>query len=109
MYKKKIKNEFEKDGYKVSLLDIDYKDVSICMVDIDGRRETYCKVKNSPIYYYITEGQGVFYIDSEIVVEKGDLIEISSNKKYIYEGNMKMLELIPNSFKKLEIEEEAEI
>ena len=32
MYKKKINDEFEKDGYKVSLLDIDYKDVSICLL-----------------------------------------------------------------------------
>ena len=55
MYKKKIKDEFEKDGYKVSLLDIDYKDVSICLVDIEDIRNTFCKIKNSPIYYYIVD------------------------------------------------------
>lgn len=106
MYKKKISDKFKKDGYKVSLLDIDYKDVSICLVDIEDARKTYCKIKNSPIYYYIVEGKGEFLIGEEITVEKGDLIEITANKKYTYKGNMKMLEIIPNSFEKLEVEEE---
>lgn len=106
MYKKEIKNKIEKDGYKVSLLDIDYKDVSICIVDINEKRETYCKIKNSPIYYYIVDGDGIFFIEAEIHVKTGDLIEIPQNIKYTYNGKMKMLEIIPNSFEKLNIEEE---
>ena len=96
MYKKKIKDKFEKDGYKVSLLDIDYKEVSMCLVEVDEVRKTYCRISNSPIYYYIIEGQGMFFIEDDIEVEKGDLIEITANKKYTYKGNMKMLEIIPN-------------
>jgi len=107
MYKKKIKDEFEKDGYKVSLLDIDYKNVSICLVEIKDARKTYCKIKNSPIYYYIIEGQGMFFIEDNIEVKKGDLIEITANKKYTYKGSMLMLEIIPNSFDNLEVEEEV--
>lgn len=106
MYKKNIKDEFEKDGFRLSLLDIEYKDVSICMVNIDGSRETYCQIKNSPIYYYIIEGEGTFYIEDEIVINKGDLIEIPANKKYTYKGNMKMLEMIPNAFNNLDVIEE---
>lgn len=106
MYKKEIKGKIEKDGYKVSLLNIDYKDISICIVDIKKNRETYCKIKNSPIYYYIIEGEGIFFIEEEICVKSGDLIEIPQNVKYTYNGNMKMLEIIPKSFEKLNIEEE---
>lgn len=106
MYKKKINEEFEKDGYKISLLDIDYKNVSICIVDIDGVRQTYCEIKNSPIYYYIIEGNGIFYIEDEIIAQKGDLIEIPVNKKYTFKGKMKLLEIIPNSFENLDFEEE---
>lgn len=96
--KKNVLNEFEKDGYKVSLFDTEYKDVSICFVEVKDKRETFCTIKNSPIYYYIVEGEGLFFIDDEIVVKKGDLIEILENKKYTYKGNMKMLEIIPKSF-----------
>lgn len=107
MYKKIITNRFEKDGYKVSLLDIDYKDISICLVNVEEERQTYCNIKNSPIYYYITEGNGTFFIKETISVEKGDLIEIPENTKYTYKGNMKMVEFIPNSFETLIIEEES--
>ena len=55
--------------------------------------------------YYITEGNGTFFIKEAISVEKGDLIEIPENEKYTYKGNMKMVELIPNSFETLIIEE----
>lgn len=106
MYKKEIKGKFEKDGYKVSLLDINYKEISICIVDIKEKRETYCKIQNSPIYYFIVDGEGTFFIQEEIYVKSGDLIEIPENVKYTYDGNMKMLEIIPNSFKKLNIKEE---
>lgn len=40
------------------------------------------------------------------MVNTGDLVEIVSNKKFTYNGKMKMLEIIPNSFEELEIEEE---
>lgn len=106
MYKKKIIDSFDKDGYSLSIPNIDYKDVSISFVTIKDIRRTYCKIKNSPIYYFIIEGNGTFYVDDEITVNKGDLIEISSNKKYTYKGNMIMLEIIPKSIKKLEIDEE---
>lgn len=106
MYMKKIKGEFEKDGYKVSLPDINYKDVSICLVDVKEDRKTYCTIKNSPIYYYIVEGQGAFLIEDEITAKDGDLIEIPANKKYTYKGQMKMLEIIPKSFDSLEVKED---
>jgi len=106
MNKKKITNSFHKDGYRVSIPDINYKNISISFVTLEDYRETYCKIKNSPIYYYIIEGSGIFYADDKILVSKGELIEISSNKKYTYSGNMKMLEIIPNSFEELEFEEE---
>jgi len=48
----------------------------------------------------------VFYVDDKIMVSKGDLIEISSDQKYTYSGNMNMIEIIPKSFEKLEIDEE---
>lgn len=106
MYKKEIINKFKKDGYNVSLLNIDYTDISICYVDINDNRKTYCKLKNSPIYYLILEGKGIFNIEKDFEVKKGDLIEIPVNTKYTYKGNMRMLEIIPNAFNKLEIEEE---
>ncbi len=106
MYKKNIINNFNKDGYSVSIPNIDYKDISISFVTIKNVRKTYCKIKNSPIYYLIMEGSGNFYFDDKITVNKGDLIEIPSNKKYTYSGNMNMLEIIPKSFEKLELEEE---
>lgn len=106
MYKKKIIDNFDKDGYSVSIPNIDYKDVSISFVTIQDTRRTYCKIKNSPIYYFIIDGNGIFYVDDNIAVSKGDLIEISSSKKYTFSGNMNMLEIIPKSFEKLEIDEE---
>lgn len=106
MCKKKIITNFDKDGYSVSIPNVDYKDISISFVTVENNRRTYCKIKNSPIYYYIIEGNGIFYVDNEIIVKKGDLIEIVSNKKFTYSGNMKMLEIIPNSFEELEVEEE---
>lgn len=106
MYKKKIIDSFNKDGYSVSIPNIDYKDISISFVTIKDIRRTYCKIKNSPIYYFIIEGGGTFDVDDKISVNKGDLIEISSNTKYTYSGNMNMLEMIPKSFENLEIDEE---
>lgn len=105
MFKKTIINEFSKDGFDVSLLNIDYKKVSICLVSIDDVRKTYCKIKNSPIFYYVIEGTGFFKIDNDIEVNQGDLIEIPENIEYTYKGKMKMLEVIPNSFEILDIEE----
>ena len=107
MYKKKIIDSFNKNGYSVSIPNIDYKDISISFVNVKDIRKTYCKIKNSPIYYFIIEGSGSFYIDDKIYVNKGDLIEISSNEKYTYSGNMNMLEMIPKSFENLEIDEEV--
>lgn len=106
MYKKKIIDNFDKDGYSVSIPNIDYKDIRISFVTIADFRRTYCRIKNSPIYYFIIDGNGIFYIDDKIAVSKGDLIEISSGKKYTYSGNMNMLEIIPTSFEKLEFDEE---
>lgn len=106
MYKKKIINSFDKDGYNVSIPNIDYKDISISFVTIENVRKTYCKIRNSPIYYFIIEGNGFFYVDDKIMVSKGDLIEISSEQKYTYSGNMNMIGIIPKSFEKLEIDEE---
>ena len=106
MLKKRIINNFHKDGYGVNLLNIDYTDISICYVKINGTRETNCKIKNFPIYYFIIEGTGTFITEDSIVVEKGDLIEVPANTKYTYKGNMYMLEIIPSSFDKLDLEEE---
>lgn len=106
MYKKEEKDKFEKDSYKVSLFDIDYQNVSICLVTVEGVRETFCTIKNSPIYYYIADGEGTFFIKEEVHVRNGELIEIPENTKYTYKGNMKMIEMIPNAFEKLEIQEE---
>ena len=107
-YKKIIKNSFKKDGYEVALPDINHKDVSICFVNTESNRKTYCKIENSPIYYYIISGKGKFIIDDDTFdVKAGDLIEIPENKKYTYSGTLNMLELIPNSFNKLQIEESS--
>lgn len=106
MYKKNIKYNFKKDGYKVSLLDINFKDVSICKVEINDSRKTFCKIKNSPIYYFIIDGTGEFLIGENIICKKGDLIEIPHDTKFSYKGNMQMLEIIPNKFENLIIEEE---
>jgi len=106
MYIKEILNNFEKDGYKVSLPNVDFKNISICFVEINNNRKSYCKIKNSPIFYYIIEGDGIFMIDNDLKVKQGDLLEIATNKKYTYKGNLKMLEIIPNSFENLSIEED---
>lgn len=105
MYKKTIKNSFEKNGYEVLLPDINYKNVSFCFVNVKSNRETYCRIKNSPIYYYVIDGDGKFFIDDIVDINKGDLIEIPQNIKYTYSGNLNMLEIIPNSFDDLEVEE----
>ena len=106
MYKKKVISKFTKDGYNLEIPDIDYKNISISFVSIENERKTYCKIKNSPIYYYIIEGNGIFNISDKITVNRGDFIEISPNKKFTYSGNMKMLEIIPRSFEELEVIEE---
>jgi len=59
MYKKKIIDNFNKDGYSVSIPNIDYKDISISFITINDIRKTYCKIRNSPIYYFIIEGNGI--------------------------------------------------
>ena len=105
MYKKKINSEIEKEGYKVFPISVDFKDVSICKVNVNGDRKTYCKIKNSPVYYYIIDGKGSFYIENEIEVEKDDIIEIPANIKYTYKGNMTLLEFIPIAFENLDFEE----
>lgn len=45
-------------------------------------------------------------MEAEIHVKTGYLIEIPQNVKYTYNGNMKMLEIIPNPFERLNIQEE---
>ena len=83
-YKKIIKNSFKKDGYEVLLPDINHKDVSICFVNTESNRKTYCKIENSPIYYYIISGKGKFIIDDDTFdVKAGDLIEIPENKNIL--------------------------
>lgn len=105
MYKKKIITKFNKDGYTVEVPNISYENISMCFVSVLEFRKTLCKIKNSPIYYYVIEGNGIFHITDRIMVNKGDFIEIPANSSFTYSGNMRLLEIIPNSFVSLEIEE----
>ena len=97
---------FSKNGFNVILPKITCSDISICFVDIDGERDNYCMLDNSTIFYYIISGSGEFEIDDDKVpVKTDDLIEISPNKRYSYKGNLKMLEIMSNSFDEGEVHE----
>ena len=49
---------------------------------------------------------GEFEIDDDKVpVKTDDLIEISPKKKYSYKGNLRMLEIMSNSFDENEVHE----
>lgn len=39
-YKKSIVNSFSKDGFDVSLLNTECNDLSLCFVNIDGKRDS---------------------------------------------------------------------
>ena len=97
---------FSKNGFSVILPNIDNKDINICFVDVEEKRETYCMLDKSTMFYYILEGTGIFEIESDIVkVTKGDLIEIPCKNKYTYSGNLKMLEVQNNPFDENETHE----
>lgn len=97
---------FSKNGFSVILPNIDNKDINICFVDVEEKRETYCMLDNSTMFYYILEGTGIFEIESDVInVTKGDLIEIPCKNKYTYSGNLKMLEVQNNPFDENETHE----
>lgn len=105
-YKKNIVNSFSKDGFDVSLLNTECNDLSLCFVNIGGKRDTYCMLDKSTMFYYIIEGEGNFEINGEnIKVGKNDLIEISPKNKYTYEGELKMLEIQSQAFDETEVHE----
>lgn len=111
MREKYIKNlnkeyTFSKDGFHATIPTIQNTEVSICFVEVEVERTTYCMLDKSTIFYYILEGTGEFEINNDNVeVQKGDLIEISPSQKYSYLGNMKMLEIQSNGFDESEVHE----
>ena len=107
-YVKNLNKEytFSKDGFHVTLPSIQNNDVSICFVDINGERTSYCMLDRSTIFYYVLEGSGQCEIGSDKVkVQKDDLVEILSGQKYSYLGNMKLLEIQSNGFDESEVHE----
>ncbi|MDE5539534.1 MAG: hypothetical protein K2J20_03510 [Bacilli bacterium] len=99
-------NSFTKDGFKVTIPAIDNNEVSICFVEVEKERTTFCMLDKSTMLYYIIDGSGEFEIESEVVsVKKDDLIEILPKQKYSYKGNMKMLELQSNPYDETEVHE----
>ena len=97
---------FSKNGVSVILPNTENKDISICFVDVDEKRETYCMLDKSTMFYYILEGEGIFEISGEeINVTKGDLIEIPCKNKYTYSGKLRMLEVQNNPFDENETHE----
>lgn len=103
---KKVVKNFSKDGFNVSLLNTECNSLGICLVTIDGIRNTYCMLDESTMFYYISEGEGIFKIDDvQIKVKKGNIIEIPPKHKYTYEGKLKMLEIQSQAFDKKEVHE----
>lgn len=106
-YIKSIVNSFSKNGFDVSLLNTECNALSLCFVDIDGKRDTYCMLYKSTMFYYIIEGEGNFKINGEnIKIGKNDLIEIPPKNKYTYDGKLKMLEVQSQAFDETEVHEE---
>lgn len=106
VYIKNIVDSFSKNGFEVSLLNTECNDLSLCFVTIDGKRDTYCMLDKSTMFYYIIEGEGNFEINEEnIKIGKNDLIEIPPKNKYTYEGKLKMLEIQSQAFDEGEMHE----
>lgn len=106
-YIKKIVDSFPKNGFNLSLLNTECDDLTICFIEINGKRDTYCMLDKSTMFYYIIEGEGTFQINDEnIKIEKGILIEIPPKSKYTYDGKLKMLEIQSQAFDESEVHEE---
>lgn len=109
-YIKNIINSFKKDGFNVLLPNVQCDNLSICFVDINGKRDTYCMLDESTILYYIIEGNGIFEInDEKVKVSKNDLIEIPPQNRYSYEGDFRMLEIQSQAFNENELHEFARL
>lgn len=105
-YIKNIVDSFSKNGFDISLLNTECNDLSLCFVNIDGKRDNYCMLDKSTIFYYIIEGEGNFEINGKnIKAGKNDLIEIPPKNKYTYEGKLKMLEIQSQAFDATEVHE----
>lgn len=112
MNKSYIKNSFKnvsftRNGMNVKLPnEMNYKDISICLVETETGRDNYCLLDKSTIFYYIIDGDGEFVVNSEkIEVTANDLIEILPKNKYTYKGNLKMLEILSSGLDENEIHE----
>lgn len=100
------RNTLFKNGFNLILPDIENEHINICFVDAKNGRNNYCLLDNSTIFYYIIEGKGNFKInDNNILVNKGDLIEIPPKNKYTYEGELYMLEILANKLNMKEVHE----
>lgn len=99
-------NILSKNGLNLILPNIKNEHINICFVDTKNGKNNYCLLDNSTIFYYVIEGEGNFKInDSNIVVNRGDLIEIPPKNKYTYEGQLYMLEILSNKLNMKEVHE----
>lgn len=111
MEREYIKNKskqisFSKNGFSVSLPNIENKDITVWFVTTEQGRDNYCMCDKSTMFYYIIEGNGYFYInEDELNVKKDDLIEIPPKHKYSYKGYLKMLEIQTPAFNKNDVHE----
>ena len=99
-------NTLSKNGFNLILPNINNENINICFVDAKNGRNNYCLLDKSTIFYYVIEGEGNFEInDNNIVVNKGDLIEIPPKNKYTFDGKLYMLEILSNKLNKEEVHE----
>lgn len=93
------KPSFERDGFDGYIADIDNENIGITYEKVYKGHDKYCTNTRSTHIYYVISGNGKFKIDEEIYeVEKGDIIEIPSNTKFIFAGKMELLLIMNPKF-----------
>lgn len=98
---KKLPEEpsFEREGFSGYICELDNENISITYDDVYKGHDKYCTNKKSTHIYYVISGKGKFKIKDKIYeVEKGNIIEIPPNTKFIFTGKMKMLLIMNPKF-----------
>lgn len=100
-YVKKLseKPSFERNGFDGYIADIDNENISITYEKVYKGHDKYCTNTESTHIYYVISGNGRFKINENMYeVEKGNIIEIPKNTKFIFAGKMELLLIMNPKF-----------
>lgn len=92
---------FKRDGFDGYIIDLVNENISITYEKVYKGHDKYCTNTKINHIYYVISGKGKFKIDGDIYeVDKGDIIEIPANTKFIFAGEMELLLIMNPKFDK---------